>query len=160
MTISKKLEKFLKVNEIKYELVEHRTVYTAFDKASTLKIPQKIVGKTLILKTDRNYGIALIPANRNLDKAKFKKLAKAKSADFATEAWTKKNLKGVRVGAVPPFGNLWKLPTFIDRSLVNQSRIIINSGNWNWSLKINPNIFKKTLLSQIPIIVGHFSKAR
>jgi prolyl-tRNA editing enzyme YbaK/EbsC (Cys-tRNA(Pro) deacylase) len=157
MPISKKLTKLLEEKKIKYEPIEHRTVYTAYDKAATLKIPEKIVGKTLTVKLDKNYGLVLIPANKNLDKAKFKKIAKVKSVDFAKEVWIKKNLKGVKVGAVPPLGNLWKLPTFIDRFLMNQSKIIINGGDYNWSIKINSAVLKKIIPD---LITGGLTKPR
>lgn len=169
MSIPKKLQKFLDNNKVKYDLIKHRIVYTAFDKAQTLRIPQKIVGKTLVVKFNpigksaasygagKNYALVLIPANKNLDKGKFKKVAKVKNIDFVTENWVKKNLKGVKIGAVPPFGNLWKLPTFIDRSLMKQSKIIVNGGNWNWSIKISPTVFKKAISD---FNIGSFSKSR
>jgi Ala-tRNA(Pro) deacylase len=184
MPIAKKLEKFLKENKIKYEPIEHRIVYTAFDKAKTLRIPEKIVGKTLTLKIDpigkpsasygasKGYALVLIPANKNLDKKKFLKVAnkwqssrcltpdvkhKIKRADFVTEAWIKKNLKGVKVGAVPPFGNLWRLPTFIDRSLIHQPKIIVAGGDWRNSIKISPSVFKKAIPD---VIIGNFTKKR
>ena len=153
MPIPKKIQKFLDYAEIKYEPIEHRVVYTAFDKAQTLKVHQKIVGKTLAIKFNNGYAIVLIPANKNLDKGKLKKtindwlkkqnIKTAKNIDFVKEVWMKKNLKEVKVGAIPPFGILWKLPTFIDLSLINQQKIIINSGSCNWSIIINPAYFKK-----------------
>src|SRR4030042_6171012 len=145
MPIAKKLEKFLEKNKIKAESIEHRIVYTAFDKATTLRVPQEIVGKTLALKMDKGYALVLIPANKNLDKGKFKKVSRAKKIDFVKENWVKKNLKGVKIGAVPPFGNLWKLPTFIDRSLMNQSKIVVNGGDWKWSIKISPSVLRKKI---------------
>ena len=158
MPIPKKIEKFLADNKVKYEPIAHKTVFTAYDKAQTLKIPEKIVGKTLAVKLDsKSYGLVLIPANKNLDKMKFKKTAKVKGMDFVKEAWVKKNLKGVKVGAVPPFGNLWKMATIIDRSLMNQPKIIINAGDWNWSIKVSPAALKKTIQG---LIVGNISKAR
>jgi len=169
MSIPQKIQKFLEKNKTKYEPTEHRTVYTAYDKAATLKVPEKTIGKTLIMKIDpigkpsasygasKNYVLVLIPANKNLDKVKLRKTARAKSVDFAKEAWAKKNLKGVKVGAVPPFGNLWKLPTFIDRSLINQPKIIINGGDYNWSIKINPTVLKKIIPD---LIISSLSKTR
>ena len=157
MPVAKKLEKFIKENKIKAEPIEHRIVYTAFDKAITLRVPQKIVGKTLALRLDKSYVLALIPANKKLDKGKFKKVASFKKIDFVTEAWIKKNIKGVKIGAVPPFGSLWKLPTFIDRSLMHQSKIIVNGGDWKWSVKISPAVFKKSIPN---LIIGNFSKSR
>ena len=157
MQIPAKIKNFLDKIRAKYEATEHRTVFTAFDKATTLRVPQKIVGKTLTIKIDKGYGLVLIPANKNLDKMRFKKVAKAKHIDFAKEVWVKKNLKGVKVGAVPPFGVLWKLPTFIDRSLTRQTKIIVNGGVWNWSLKITPAAFKKIIPD---LVLGSFSKSR
>lgn len=157
MAISQKLIKFLDKADVKYDVIKHRTVYTAYDKAATLKAPQKIVGKTLAMKLDKNFAIALIPANKNLDKEKFKKAAKAKKIDFAKEVWIKKNLKGVRVGAVPPFGILWKLSTFVDRSLIKEPKIIINGGNYNFSIKLKGSALKKLIPD---LVIGSFAKAK
>lgn len=157
MAVSPKLINLLEKNKIRYELLKHKTVYTAYDKAATLRVPQKIVGKTLLVRLDKDPALVLISANKNLDKQKLKKLAKAKSVDFIKEAWMKKNLKGVKVGAVPPLGNLWKLPTFVDRTLMAQAKIIINGGDYNWSIKINPAVFKKIIPD---LVIGNFSKPR
>jgi len=167
MPIPQKVIKFLDASKIKYDPIEHRTVFTAYDKAQTLKVPQKIIGKTLVVKFNKSFGLALIPANKNLDKGKLKSaFAKAKACkkvkplkrvDLVKEAWIKKNLKGVKIGAIPPFGTLWKFPTFVDRSLMNQSEIVVNGGDWNWSIKFNPVNFKKLMPD---LIIGSFSKKR
>ena len=155
--IPQKVTKFLETTKTRYEPIEHRTVYTAFDKAATLKVPAKIVGKTLVLTIDKNLAVVLIPANKNLDKSKFKKIAKVKKVDFASEKLIKNRIKGVRVGAVPPLGNFWKLPTFIDKSLTILPKIIINSGDYNWSIKITPAALKKIIPD---LTIGSFSQSR
>ena len=181
MPIAKKLIKFL--SKIKYELISHRTVYTAFDKAQTLRVEEKIVGKTLVIKMDRNFALVLIPANKILDIKKFLKTANSwlkqkmiknshgririsrgqgpserfSHANFATEDWMKKHLTGVRVGAIPPLGNLWGLPTFIEKSLINQPKIVINGGDYNSSIKIGPASLKKIIPD---LVIGSFGKTR
>ena len=155
--IPQKVTKFLETTKTRYEPIEHRTVYTAFDKAATLKVPVKIVGKTLVLTIDKNLAVVLIPASKNLDKNKFKKTAKAKKINFASEKLIKNRIKGVRVGAVPPLGNFWKLPTFIDKSLTILPKIIINSGDYNWSIKITPAALKKIIPD---LTIGSFSQSR
>lgn len=150
MAIPVKVLKFLEKAKVKYEPVKHKKVYTAYDKAATLKVPLKIVGKTLVVKLDRNLALFLIPANKNLDKKKLK-------AKFVSERVIKNKLKGVKVGAIPPFGSLWKLPTFIDRGLLKNPKIIVNAGDYKWSLKISPAIFKKLLPD---LIFGKFNKAK
>ena len=181
MPLAKKLIKFL--SKIKYEPISHRTVYTAFDKSQTLRVPEKIVGKTLVIKMDGDFVLVLISAHQILDIKKFLKTAnswlkqkitknshgririaearRAKAryshANFATEAWMKKNLKGARVGAIPPLGNLWGLPTFIEKSLLNQPKIIINGGDYNSSIKIGPASLKKIIPD---LVIGSFGKTR
>jgi len=206
MPLAKKLIKFL--SKIKYEVISHRTVYTAFDKAKTLRVPEKIVGKTLVIKMNGGFALVLISAHQILDKAKFKKIVNGwrkkcmrtaqpspsargmpapynpegicsgrtrpcelkliKEIGFASEAWMKKNLKGAKVGAIPPLGNLWPLarrgqrpggglPTFIEKSLIDQPKIIINGGDYNSSIKINSASLKKLIPD---LVIGSFGKVR
>jgi prolyl-tRNA editing enzyme YbaK/EbsC (Cys-tRNA(Pro) deacylase) len=165
MPIIKKLEKFLKDNKIQYQGTNHRTVFTAHDKAATLRIPEKTIGKTLVIKTDRDLVLVLISGNKNFDKGKFKKTLNdwrkktkqkpVKDIDFASEVLMKNRIKGVKVGAVPPFGKLWKFPAFIDKALGKEKEVILNSGNYNSSIKIKQKEFKK-----LEFIQGNFSKSK
>lgn len=167
MAIAKKITNFLEKNKLKYKIIEHKTVYTAFDKAQTLKAPLKIIGKTLVVRFDRETAILLISANRNLDKKKLKKVVnkKRKKEDkklvskisFVSESWMKKKLRGTKLGAVPPFGPLWKMETFVDRNFLRQPKIILNSGDCNFSFKISSTVFKKKLPG---LTIGNFTKAR
>jgi len=163
MAIPKNIVKYLNENKIKYETLEHKTVYTAQDKAATLRVLAKTVGKTLTVKFDptslklrgagKNYAIVLIGADKLLDKAKLKKVINdwlkkqdqksTKTIDFVNESWMKKNFKGIQIGAVPPFGAIWGFPTFIDKALLKEKKIIVNSGDYNSSLKILCSDLKK-----------------
>jgi prolyl-tRNA editing enzyme YbaK/EbsC (Cys-tRNA(Pro) deacylase) len=165
---SKTLKNFLDKSKIKYEIIEHRTVYTALDKAATLKVKPAIVGKTVIVSlAGKDYAIGLISANKNLDKQKvlaaFNKLRQKakeknyKKIDFATEKWMKANIKGVKLGATPPFGVLYKLPFFIDNSLTKQSKIIVNGGEYELSLKLSPVSLSKLNPNTLK---GSFSMAK
>ena len=122
--ISKKILDHLKKKKYKFEIIEHKTTYTAFDTAQTTrrkekKIKPEEIVKALVVKADKNYFLALVPATKKLDKKKLSKLAGAKSLDLAKEAWMKKNLPG-KVGAIPPFRELVKLDIFIDAILARQ----------------------------------------
>lgn len=77
MAISKKIIKYLDDNKYKYEIVEHKTTYTAWDTAQTEKIKPQEVAKALVMKADSDYVLALLPANRNLDKQKLLKVISA-----------------------------------------------------------------------------------
>lgn len=155
--IPAKVIKFLDATKTKYETLGHKTVFTAHDKAATLKAPEKQIGKTLVVKLDNQLALVLIPANRNLDKKKVIKVAKAKKMDFVTERLIKGKIKGAKVGAVPPFGALWKIPTFADRNFLKNSKIIVSSGDYNYSFKMTPAHYKKAVPDAI---VGDLGKAK
>lgn len=152
MAISKKIIKYLDGSGYKYEVIEHKTTYTAWDTARTTqkhqlkkKIKTEEIAKTLILKVDNNYVLALIPANKKLDKKKFlkiyntdqkkQKLKTAKKVDLAKEVWMKKNMPG-KVGATPPFRDILKLNIYIDNLLARQKNIYAGSGEYEYSIKV------------------------
>lgn len=165
MAIPKTIINYLEKNNIKFEIIEHRKVYTALDSAETQKTKPQEVVKTLVMKIDSEYCLALLAANKNLDKAKFKKavntwakkqeLKSFKKIDFAKEPWMKKNLPG-KIGATPAFGKLLKMPVFMDAALFKNKDLIVNSGEYTESFKIKTNQFIKL---EEPIKAS-FSKAK
>ncbi len=157
MAIPKKVSKFVDQNGAKAEKVEHRTVYTAKDKASTLKVPLKSVGKTLVVKLGKDLALVLVPSNKNVDKQKLKKLAQAKKVDFATERLIKSRFKGVKLGSVPPFGKIFKMPVYVDKSLLKENKVYLNSGDYRWSFKTGKQGIKKLMPDAV---YGSFTKAR
>ena len=155
MPIPQKVIKFLDKKKVKYEIANHRTVYTAYDKAATLKVKPNIIGKTLVLKTSGGLVIALIPGNRNLDKQKFKKVVKVKTIDFVSETVMKNKFKGFKIGAVLPFGDLFKIPAFVDGGLLKEKKIFLNTGIYEASFKVSPKVVEK-----LGLIRGNFAKTK
>lgn len=163
MAISKKIISYLDEKGYKYEIVEHRTTYTAWDTAQTEKIKPQEVGKTLILKGDGEWFPVLLSANRNLDKKKFQKFLNqiekkkgekmTKKIDFVNESWMKKNIKIGKLGAVPPFSELIKKEIFADNILLKNNKIYLSSGEYELSIKIQTSQFVK----KETVIPGNFS---
>ena len=151
MAISKKIIKYLDDNRYKYEIIEHKTTFTAWDTSQTEKIKPQEVAKALVMKADSDYIMALLPANRNLDKQKLLKLINAgrkkvklknyKKLDFAKEVWMKKNLPG-KVWAVPPFRFL-KLEIYADNLLVKNKKVYLGSGEYIYSIRVNTSQYLK-----------------
>ncbi len=161
MAIPKKVLNFLDKNKIKYKELEHRKVYTAIDKAKTLRIKESLIGKAVVLKVDRDYVVALMSADKIINKQKLGKVLSqqrlVKKIDFAKEKWIKDNLKGAKMGSVPPFGDLWKIPVLAESSFLKNKKIVLNSGDNKFSLEMSPPEFKKI---NSDLILGNFTKKR
>ena len=164
MAIPKKILNYLEKNKYKFEIIEHKTTYTAWDTSQTEKIKPQEVAKALVMKIDSDYVLALLSGNRNLDKQKLLKIINVqrkknkekiyKKIDFAKEAWMKKNLSG-KVGAVPPFRFL-KLEIYADNLLLKNKKIYLGSGDYTMAIKVNVNQYAKIE----NIVKGSFSKAK
>lgn len=155
--VPKKVDDFLKKSAVKFELVNHKMVFTAFDKAATLRIKPALVGKVLVLKADKDLVMALIPGDRNLDFDKLQKAAKVKKISFVKEEIIKEKFKGVDPGAIPPLRELWGMPVLADRTLMGQTKIILSGGSYGWSIKMTPAAFKKITPD---LTIGNFSKSK
>lgn len=152
MAISKKVLEYLDKNKYKYEIIEHRTTYTAWDTSQTEKVKPQEVAKALVLMADRDPILAILPSNRNLDKNKILKIINTsrkknkeknyKKIGFAKEVWMKKNVIG-KVGATPPFSSLLKFGIYIDSLLSKNKKIYIGSGEYDASVRVNISQYLK-----------------
>jgi Ala-tRNA(Pro) deacylase len=144
MPISKQLEqleKLLKSNKIKYEFVEHKKVFTAFDSAETQHEKLSEVAKAVLLKGKNNLYLAVLPAGNNCDFKALSKLA-ADKLTMAKEKDIKTKLK-TKIGLIPPFGSLFGLPMFIDKKLLKNKKINLPAGSYTESVIMNVKDYLK-----------------
>jgi len=137
--LPEKLKSYLDKAGVNYDFLEHRTVYTAFDVAATMKKKLSEVAKSLLVKADQDYFLVLIPADNNID---FKKLGvcigmqkgkKIKVVKIPGEQIMADLLK-VRAGAISAFGGFHKLPVVVDKALIKAKKAIFSSGSFNHSV--------------------------
>ncbi|MEA2088970.1 MAG: YbaK/EbsC family protein [Patescibacteria group bacterium] len=135
MAIPKKITNFLEKHNINYEILEHKTVYTAFDMAQTMKKKLSQIAKTLALKVDKKHILVVVPADRKVNFDKLKKLLKAKQIKIVKEIDMVKVFK-TKKGNLLPFGTFHKVPVFIDKTLLKTRIIIVSGGSYTESLKL------------------------
>lgn len=141
MAISKQLEKLLKQNKIKYEVIEHRKVYTAFDSAETQDVKLSEVAKAVLLKGKKNLYLAVLPAGNNCDFKALGKLAgdkvsMAKEKDINTKLKTK-------IGLIAPFGSLFKIPVLLDKKLAANKKLNLPAGSYTESVILSSKDYLK-----------------
>jgi len=156
MKIPAKVSNFLKKNKIKHEILEHKTVFTAYDLAQTLKRKLNEVAKTLVVKVDKGHALVVLPASRQVDFKALKKFLKAKVVDIDKENMMAKLFK-VKPGAISPFhGPLHKLPVYIDKGVLKAQKAVVQAGSFEQSVHLKTKDLLKALQGQI----ANFSKKR
>ncbi len=122
-----KLREYLDANNIKYMTISHSLAYTAQEIAATSHIPGQELAKTVILNLDGDFAMAVLPASHQVDLPALKAATGAKEARLATETEFMSLFPDCEVGAMPPFGNLYDLHTFVDESLAKDEEIAFNA---------------------------------
>ncbi|MFN3301838.1 MAG: aminoacyl-tRNA deacylase [Patescibacteria group bacterium] len=156
MAIPKKLLNYLKKNKVKFEHVVHKTVYTAYDLAQTLKEKLDKIAKSVVIKTDKGYALLVLPASRLADLKKIKKALKAKKIEIAKEGVMKSFFK-IKPGTITPFATLHKkVPLLIDKALLKAKEILVSAGSYTDSLRLKV----KDFLNLEKPIKGDFGKKK
>jgi len=136
MSLSTKLLKALEKEKANYEVLKHRVVYTAYDLASTLHVPELSITKTLLMKTERGLMLALLSAAHTLDVKKFLAAAKVKKAIILKE---KDMVALLKLGKKPvaSFGSIYRIPVLIEKALLKNKRAIFSGGSFTHSVHMS-----------------------
>jgi prolyl-tRNA editing enzyme YbaK/EbsC (Cys-tRNA(Pro) deacylase) len=142
MPVPKDLLKYLKKQGVKFEVVPHKKVYTAYDLAQTLGEKLEKIAKSLLLeveipgvkKTGKKHYIVVIPASYRANFEKIKKALKAKKVSIAPEKMITK--LGVKPGALTPFGGMRGVEVLLDRTLLKAKDILVGAESFTESLRV------------------------
>ncbi|MFH2063399.1 MAG: YbaK/EbsC family protein [bacterium] len=139
--VSKKIVSHLEKAGVKFELVPHRKVYTAYDLAQTAGVKLDEIAKTLLvrvelpsLKKRGTYYVVVLPASYNLDLDKVKKALKATKVELVPEKVFKK--LGLEPGAVSPFGSLRDFGVMVDRGILKAKQALVGAESFTESVRL------------------------
>ncbi|MFA5318345.1 MAG: YbaK/EbsC family protein [Patescibacteria group bacterium] len=139
--LPQKVVDYLMKAGVPHNIIEHKTVYTAYDAAMTMGKKLEEIAKSLVVKADKDYYMVLLPANKNLDLDKVKKnIGKLRQKDVKVikipgEKIMKEALK-LKDDTVSAFGQLHKLPVIMDKALSKAKKAIFSSGGVNHSIEM------------------------
>lgn len=128
MTIPKHVEDYLKKSGTDFEEVVHKTVYTAYDAAQTLKKELKEVAKNLLVQADKTFALVIVPADKRIDLNKLKKALGAKKVSIPKEEVMLKVFK-VKPGVVSSFGKLHQVETWLDKAMLKTKKVVFSTGS-------------------------------
>lgn len=152
-SVFENIKDLLDKNKVTYKLIEHKPVFTSEDAAKIRGSSLSLGTKALIMKADKKSIMIVVPGDKKVDTSTFKKLYQVKDLEMATKEEVKA-VSGVEVGAVPPFGNLFKIPLYFDKTIVENEVVFFNAGSHSKSISLKGSDLEKITKP----IVGNFSK--
>lgn len=128
MTTLRRCIEYLNQHHIHYVHTVHANAYRAREVASAEHLPASRLAKTVIFCADGFYAMALLPTDCMIDLEELGTALGVKRIRLATEGEVAKLFPDSEIGAMPPFGNLFNLPVYMDGRLAEEHYIAFSAG--------------------------------
>jgi Ala-tRNA(Pro) deacylase len=126
--VASQIKEFLDDRRVPYEVIPHSPAYTAQGVAAAAHVKGLELAKTVIVKVDGAFAMAVLPAPYKVDFDKLKAAIGSDQVDLASEAEFQSLFPDCELGAMPPFGNLYGIDVYVAQSLTQDEQIAFNAG--------------------------------
>ena len=140
---------FLDQAGVKYETSAHAPVFSAQGLAAAEHEHGQYVAKPVIVKADARYLMCVLPAPNKVDLGRLKEQLNAQSVALADEDEIGKLFPDCELGAEPPFGNLYDLPTVIEKSLEADDHILFQAGTHGKAIRMAMADYRKLVQPKV-----------
>lgn len=144
-----KLKDYLDQNEVEYVTISHSPAYTAQRIAEVAHIPGRELAKTVIVKIDDRYAMAVLPASRRVDLRHLQEALGADDVVLASEREFKELFPDCELGAMPPFGNLYDMGVYVAEQLAEDKEIAFNAGSHTELVRMSYSDFANLVTPEV-----------
>ena len=136
MEIPKRLIDCLNENKVQYEILHHPEAVSAQRIAQAEHVKGRHHAKVVMIKSGDHHVMMVLPADHQIDLEKAEK-AIGKPISLDKEEEFKSLFPDCAIGAMPPFGNLYGLSTYMDKDLAEQEYIVFEAGTHTDAIKMS-----------------------
>ena len=136
MSVSQNIREFLDSHQVPYECVPHSQAFAAQEVAETLHVPGRRFAKAIVLNADGRMLMAVVPATHRLELHELKDKLGAKELELLPEGELAKICTDCELGAFPPFGHLYGMDMWVDKSLTESEEITFNAGSHTEAIRM------------------------
>ena len=143
MECRESLEDYLRENRIPFETQHHPRAVSAQEVAASEHVPGKMLAKTVMVLADREMVMLALPASYQVDLGKAATALGVKEARLAEEEEFEDTFPDCEIGAMPPFGNLYGVPVYVDETLAEDETIVFRSGTHTDTMSVSYADFER-----------------
>ena len=126
--VTQTVQEFLRRSNVAYSVFQHTPAFTAQEEAAVTHVPGRNWAKPVVCFADGEPIMAVVAADREVDLDRLAELARAHEIRLADESELRWLYPDCELGAMPPFGPLYKQPVFVDDALSRDDEIVFNAG--------------------------------
>jgi len=131
--VTLQIKEFLESMNLNFKIMEHEPTPTSQIAAKVRGTSESQGAKALVLRSRGNFLMCVLPGNLKVDLAKVRRLIGEKSLSMATPEEVEK-VTGCKIGGVPPFGNLFNIPIYLEKNILRNEEIAFNAGTQTISM--------------------------
>ncbi len=153
MAIAITFKQYLDQTGVPYEVVMHPRTYSSMRTAEAAHVPGHRLAKSVILEDDNGYVMAIVPSNRQIRLGAVSDELH-RNLRLATEQEISSLFKDCDVGAIPPVGPAYGVPTLVDDTLAREPDVYLEAGDHEELIHVSHDAFINLLG---PVQQGRFS---
>jgi Ala-tRNA(Pro) deacylase len=111
---------YLDLMQVRYSHSTHARAVTARETAYAERMPAHELAKSVVYFGEEGFGIAVVPADHQVDLFKLERVLGLPGIRLATEGELAQLFPGCEVGAMPPFGEILEMPVTVDTGLATE----------------------------------------
>ena len=148
MEIPKQLIDCLDGNKVSYEVLHHPEAVTAQRIAQAEHVKGRHHAKVVMVKSGDQHLMMVLPADHQIDLEKVGN-AIGNTVSLDQEQEFTSLFPDCAIGAMPPFGNLYGLPTYVEQSLAEQDYIVFEAGTHTDAIKMSYRDYEKIVKPKV-----------
>jgi len=127
---------YLNASGIHYSWAMHRSADTALDTAQAEKMPPHEFAKVVVYFCETGFGMAVVPADKLVDLCEVGYVLGVSYIRFAREGELPDLFPDCELGAMPPFGDVFKMPVLVDSEVEKNNFIVFNIGTHQDTVRV------------------------
>lgn len=136
MKCRERMEKYLRENSVGFQVQTHKQAFTMQEVAAALHVPGNQVAKVVIVCADKDKVMLVLPAPYRINVDQVRDMVGAKTIRLAKEEEFADFFPDCATGAMPPFGNLYGVTVYVDRSMSEEPDMVFRIGTHRETMKI------------------------
>jgi Ala-tRNA(Pro) deacylase len=143
MQCKERLEGYLREHQVPFQLQHHAQTFSAQKIAESEHISGKMVAKTVIILADHTMVALVLPASYRVDLNKIRAALGAGELRLAREAEFVATFPDCEAGTMPPFGNLYGIPVYVEQRLTTEKTIVFPIGTYTETMSLQYADFER-----------------
>jgi Ala-tRNA(Pro) deacylase len=123
------LTAYLREHNVPFAIQHHAPAFTGREVAAVSHLPALMTAKVVVVAADERLVMVVVPAAYRVDLGRAHTLLSARMVRLAEERELAAAFPDCAIGAMPPFGNLYGIPVYVDAKLAAQPQLVFQPGS-------------------------------